>query len=163
MGICLARLCKRECNECTSGSCTPTAPGKIHQPSVFFLSQLPTNRKQSFVHRDNDDFGTELEHTPTIIISDQEDAWASPSMVETKHNEQPQMSEKSAQVNVFDYEVTDFDDEKNPNQEMQERGSASLRGNGGVYNTAAPEEPDADSQWNHMDEEDTNAHIEHAK
>lgn len=115
------------------------------------------------MQRDNDAFGDEFEHTPTIIISDQENSWPSPSLVETKHKEQLQMSEKGAQVNVFDYEVSGFDEEKQPGQEMQERGNSSLLGNGTTNNTAAPGDASDDSQWNYVDEEDMNAHIENAK
>jgi hypothetical protein len=114
------------------------------------------------VHRDNDAFGTEFEHTPTIIISDQEDSWPSPSLMERRHKEQPQVPGNVGQVNVFDYEVAGFDDEEKPSQEMQERGSARLLGNG-TSNNATHGESSADSQWSHADEEDTDAHIEHAK
>jgi hypothetical protein len=71
------------------------------------------------------------------------------------------MAEKAAQVNVFDYEVSGFDDEKKPSQEMQERGSANLLGKS-TTNNEAHGDAIADSQWSRMDEEDTHAHIEHA-
>lgn len=115
------------------------------------------------MNRDNDAFAGEFENTPTIIFSDQEDSWAESNNAETKHKEQqPEMSEKATQVNVFDYEVSGFDDEPKPSQEMQEKGGTSLLGHRvAAPNSTAPTSSQAVSGWNNADDEDMSHHLEH--
>jgi hypothetical protein len=115
------------------------------------------------VNRDNDAFGGEFENTPTIIFSDQEDSWPESNNTEAQHKEQqPEMAEKATQVNVFDYEVSGFDDEPKPSQEMQEKGGASLLGHrGAATNSTAPTA--SQPQWNYADDEEAARHLEHAK
>ncbi|KAJ5322709.1 hypothetical protein N7452_010998 [Penicillium brevicompactum] len=111
---------------------------------------------QGFVNRDNDAFTAEFEHTPTIVINDQEDPWLPTAPPEYTQPETPQEPEKPAHVNVFDYEVANFDDEKKPGQEMQEK-------RGGVLVNGTSSTSNDDSQWTHVDRKDADAHIEHAK
>ncbi|KAJ5512530.1 hypothetical protein N7463_002082 [Penicillium fimorum] len=120
---------------------------------------------QGFVNRDNDAFGGEFENTPTIIFSDQEDSWAESNNVEILHKEQqPEMSEKATQVNVFDYEVSGFDDEPKPSQEMQEKSGASLLGHRAVAtNSTAPTVSQFGPVWNYADDEGTTHHLEHVQ
>ncbi|CAG8114891.1 unnamed protein product [Penicillium salamii] len=113
---------------------------------------------QGFVNRDNDAFSAEFEQTPTIVISDQEEQWPS-TWSETQQEEKSQEPEKRAPVNVFDYEVSDFEVETKPNQEMQQRGSSGLLSNGTSH---APDNLQDESQWMEVDTPGTNAHIEHA-
>ncbi|KAJ5926829.1 hypothetical protein N7516_008602 [Penicillium verrucosum] len=118
---------------------------------------------QGFVNRDNDAFADEFQNTPTIIFSDQEDSLTEPNNVETQHKEQqPEMSEKATQVNVFDYEVSGFDDEPKPSQEMQEKGRASLLSHRATAtNSTAPITAHEDSGWNNADDEGMTRHLEH--
>ncbi|KAJ5836633.1 hypothetical protein N7447_002659 [Penicillium robsamsonii] len=120
---------------------------------------------QGFVNRDNDAFGGEFENTPTMIFSDQEDSWAQSNNAETQHKEQqPEMSEKATQVNVFDYEVSGFDNEPKPSQEMQEKSGASLLGHhAAATNSTAPAVSQVDPEWNYSDDEDAIHHMEHVK
>ncbi|KAI2733648.1 hypothetical protein CBS147332_663 [Penicillium roqueforti] len=120
---------------------------------------------QGFVNRDNDAYGGEFENTPTIIFSDQEDPWAEPNNVETQPKEQqPEMSEKSTKVNVFDYEVSAFDDEPKPSQEMQEKDGASLLGHPATANNStASTASQVDLAWNSADDEEMANHLKHAK
>lgn len=115
------------------------------------------------MNRDNDAFADEFENTPTIIFSDQEDSWAEPTNAETQHKEQqPEMSEKATQVNVFDYEVSGFDDEPKPSQEMQEKGGASLLSHRATAtNSTAPITAQEVSGWNNANDEETTRHLEH--
>lgn len=127
------------------------------------ILDYPSNRKQGFVNRDNDAFGDEFENTPTIIFSDHEDSWGEPHSKETPVKEQqPDVSTKPSQVNVFDYEVSAFDDEQKPSQEMQERGGTSLLGATTTKSTA-PTTSQAGSSWNDAADEDMTNHIEHAE
>jgi hypothetical protein len=103
------------------------------------------------VNRDNEAFDAEFEQTPTIVLNDQEDPLESQIQTEARHQEEL-MSPKSAQVNVFDYEVSNFDDEKKPGQEMQERGGASLLGNGTSNEAAVAETSKVGSQGSHEGE-----------
>ncbi|CAI7617320.1 unnamed protein product [Penicillium discolor] len=118
---------------------------------------------QGFVNRDNDAFADEFQNTPTIIFSDQEDSWAEPNNAETQHKEQqPEMSEKATQVNVFDYEVSGFDDEPKPSQEMQEKGGTSLLSHRATAtNSTAPIAAKEVSEWNNANDEDMTRHLEH--
>ncbi|EKV12597.1 UBA-like [Penicillium digitatum] len=117
---------------------------------------------QGFVNTDNDAFASEFENTPTIIFSDQEDSWAESNNAETQHKEQqPEMSEKAAQVNVFDYEVSRFDDDPNPSQEMQEKGGASLLGHRAATSSMAPTASQAVPGGNNGDDADIAHHLEH--
>ncbi|KXG49926.1 uncharacterized protein PGRI_058940 [Penicillium griseofulvum] len=118
---------------------------------------------QGFVNRDNDAFGGEFENTPTIIFSDQEDSWPESNNTEAQHKaQQPEMAEKATQVNVFDYEVSGFDDEPKPSQEMQEKGGASLLGHrGAATNSTAPTA--SHPEWNYADDDEAARHLEHAK
>ncbi|CAG8899726.1 unnamed protein product [Penicillium egyptiacum] len=120
---------------------------------------------QGFVNRDNDAFGDEFGNTPTIIFSDQEDSWAESNNAKSQHKEQqPGMSEKSTKVNVFDYEVSGFDDEPKPSQEMQEKPGASLLGHRAITtNSTAPIDPQMDSGWNNADDEEMTHDLEPAK
>lgn len=62
-------------------------------------------------------------------------------------------------VNVFDYEVSSFEEEPIPRQEMQERGGVSLLGK-----TPTVEPPSyTGPKWEEMDENDHVNHIEYAK
>lgn len=117
------------------------------------------------MNRDNDAFADEFENTPTIIFSDQEDSWAEPNNAETQHKEQqPEMSEKATQVNVFDYEVSGFDDEPKPSQEMQEKGGPSLLSHRATAtNSTAPITAKEVTGWNNADDEDMTRHLEHVK
>ncbi|KAF3027300.1 hypothetical protein E8E15_004729 [Penicillium rubens] len=119
---------------------------------------------QGFVNRDNDAFGDEFGNTPTIIFSDQEDSGAEANNAETQHKgQQPDMSEKATKVNVFDYEVSGFDDEPKSSQEMQEKPGASLLGHhAAATHSTAPIGPQTDSGWNSADEEMAH-HLGHAK
>lgn len=110
------------------------------------------------MNRDNDAFSAEFEQTPTIVISDQEEQWPS-TWSETQQEEKSQEPEKRAPVNVFDYEVSDFEVETKPNQEMQQRGISGLLSNGTSH---APDNSQDESQWMEVDTPGTNAHIEHA-
>ncbi|KAJ6185829.1 hypothetical protein N7519_007130 [Penicillium mononematosum] len=119
---------------------------------------------QGFVNRDNDAFGDEFGNTPTIIFSDQEDPGAEANNAETQHKGQPEMSEMATKVNVFDYEVSGFDDEPKPSQEMQEKPGASLLGHrAAATHSTAPIGPQMDSGWNNADDEEMARHLEHAK
>lgn len=113
------------------------------------------------MNKDNNVFADEVEHASTIVPRDQEHSWPSTDEAETKHQEMPPPFSKNAQVNVFDYEVSNFDDEK-PGQEMQEIVGTRLLDNGTANKAAMNESSNVDSQWNPASE-DTSAHIEHAK
>jgi hypothetical protein len=117
------------------------------------------------VNRDNDAFGDEFGNTPTIIFSDQEDSGAEANNAETQHKgQQPDMSEKATKVNVFDYEVSGFDDEPKSSQEMQEKPGASLLGHhAAATHSTAPIGPQTDSGWNSADDEEMAHHLGHAK
>ncbi|KAJ5794896.1 hypothetical protein N7457_001495 [Penicillium paradoxum] len=118
---------------------------------------------QGFVNRDNDAFAGEFENTPTIVFSDQEDAWGESNSGEIQAKEQkPEMSTKASQVNVFDYEVSAFDDEQKPSQEMQERSGISLLG-ATATKSAVPTTSQAVSGWNNEVDEDMSNHLEHEK
>lgn len=113
------------------------------------------------MNKDNNVFADELEHTSTIVASDKEHSWPSTDEAETEHQEMPPPFSKNAQVNVFDYEVSNFDDEKQ-RQEMQEIGGTRFLDNGTANKAAMNESSNVNSQWNPASE-DTDAHIEHAK
>ena len=117
------------------------------------------------MNRDNDAFGDEFGNTPTIIFSDQEDSWAEANNADTQHKgRQPEMSENATNVNVFDYEVSGFDDEPKHSQEMQEKPGASLLGHrAAAAHSAAPIGPQMDAGWNNADDGEMARHLEHAK
>ncbi|KAJ5562668.1 hypothetical protein N7461_001429 [Penicillium sp. DV-2018c] len=83
---------------------------------------------QGFVNRDNDAFGDEFQNTPNIVLSDQDGSWLDSNGDGSREKEQKPERPKAADVNVFDYEVSDFDDEQMPDLEMEERGGVSLLG-----------------------------------
>lgn len=143
------------------------APSQLQVKRSLFhiVYEFPANGIQGFVSRDNEAFGGEFENTPTIIFSDQEDSWPELNNAETQHKEQqPEMIEKATQVNVFDYEVSGFDDEPKPSQEMQEKGGVSLLGHrAATTNSVAPAASQVDSRWNDADDEEMTRHLEHAK
>ncbi|OQD78806.1 hypothetical protein PENANT_c079G11071 [Penicillium antarcticum] len=117
---------------------------------------------QAFVNRDNDAFEAEFDQTATIINSDQEeDPWAVPSSTEAQHSEQPEMTEKRQQVNVFDYEVSGFDDEPGPRQEMQQRDGGSLLSKGTTKNSP-PNTLQIDPERKSAHDEEMTDHVEHA-
>jgi hypothetical protein len=118
------------------------------------------NREQGFVNRDNAAFEAEFDQTATIINSDQEESWA-PSSTETQHSEQPEMTEKRQQVNVFDYEVSGFDDEPEPRQEMQQRDGGSFLSKG-TANNSLPKTSQAESEEKSSHDEEMVDHAEHA-
>lgn len=137
------------------------APPQLQVGTCFVcsLGKIRLTEIQGFVNRDNEAFTSEFDQTPTIIINDQEDPWLPSAPPEAKQPAKPKQSENSAPVNVFDYEVSNFDDEKKPGQEMQEKGSNTLA-NGTSHASGIPND---DSQWTHVDRKDADAHIEHAE
>jgi hypothetical protein len=113
------------------------------------------------VNRDNDAFGDEFQNTPTIILSDQEGSWGDFNSGETREKEQEPERPKAADVNVFDYEVSRFDDEAKPSKEMEERGGASLL-SATAPSSETPLASEDASQGNGAVNEDTPNHLEHA-
>lgn len=67
-------------------------------------------------------------------------------------------------MNVFDYEVSGFDNERDAGQEMQEKTGSSLTGTGtgnAVSNPAVSRALDDDSEWNAGDgDEEMVDHVE---
>lgn len=118
------------------------------------------NREQGFVNRDNAAFEAEFDQTATIINSDQEESWAPTSSTETQQSEQPEMTEKRQQVNVFDYEVSGFDDEPGPRQEMQQRDGGSLLSKG-TANNSLPKTSQVESEGKSSHDEEMVDHAEH--
>ncbi|CAG8057201.1 unnamed protein product [Penicillium olsonii] len=130
----------------------------LRVPSWYW--QAPTDRIQGFVNRDNDALSAELEQTPAIVISDQEQPWSA-NWPDVEQQQKQQGPEKPAQVNVFDYEVSNFEGEPNPSQEMEQKGGAGLWASG----TSHPvEKPQDEIQLMDVDtpDDNDNAHVEHA-
>ncbi|KAJ6034899.1 uncharacterized protein N7446_009656 [Penicillium canescens] len=115
---------------------------------------------RGFVNRDNAAFEAEFDQTATIINSDQEESWAPTSSTETQQSEQPEMTEKRQQVNVFDYEVSGFDDEPGPRQEMQQRDGGSLLSKG-TANNSPPKTLQVESEGKSSHDEEMVDHAEH--
>lgn len=75
----------------------------------------------------------------------------------------PQDSSRRNQlVNVFDYEVTDFNDENEPKQEMQEKARSNLLGAGSAAANTQPNASAGDSVWKGEEQDETMMdHVEH--
>ncbi|KAJ5146059.1 uncharacterized protein N7515_000623 [Penicillium bovifimosum] len=116
---------------------------------------------QGFVNRDNDAFGDEFQNTPTIILSDQEGPSGDSNGGECREKQQKPERPKAADVNVFDYEVSGFDDEQKPSKEMEEKGSASLLG-ATAFNSEVPPPLEDVSQGNGAVNEDMPDYPKHA-
>lgn len=113
---------------------------------------------QGFVNQDNEAFMAELAQR----------AHNNDSNEPFEHEPvQEQPARKGQQVNVFDYEVAEFDNERSVGQEMQEKTGSSLLGasNGNATNTPAVSRAlDDDSEWNAGDEdEQMTDHVESVK
>lgn len=113
------------------------------------------------MNKDNDAFVGELEeHTNKSNPSDS-------SQQSNKDAGAQQPSRKGQQVNVFDYEVSEFDNERSGGQEMQEKTESSLLGT--ITGNAASKSGvsralDDDSEWNAgSGDERMMDHVESAK
>lgn len=108
--------------------------------------------------KDNEAFIAELEQHATKD---------NPSDSSTKDAGQQHPSRKGQHVNVFDYEVSEFDNERSAGQEMQEKTDSSLLGTIGGNAASHPEVSrawDDDSEWNVGDgDEQMTDHVESAK
>lgn len=103
---------------------------------------------QGFVNQDNEAFMAELEQHGHKNDSNE------PSEQEPVRG---QPTRKGQQVNVFDYEVAEFDNERSVGQEMQEKTGSSLLSAGNdnaASNPAVSRALDDDSEWNAGDEDE---------
>lgn len=109
------------------------------------------------MNKDNEAFIAELEQQAT-----QDNATDS-----SKKDAGRQPSRKGQQVNVFDYEVSEFDNERSAGQEMQEKTESSLLGTitgNSASNPGVSRALDDDSEWNTGDgDEQMTDHVENAK
>lgn len=119
------------------------------------------NAVQAFVNKDNEAFMAELEQsTNKNNLND--------SSGQPKKDTAPQQpTRKGQQVNVFDYEVAEFDNESSAGQEMQEKTGSGLLGassGNAANNPAVSSALDDDSEWTPGDgDEQMTDHVESAK
>ncbi|KAJ5672602.1 hypothetical protein N7507_001729 [Penicillium longicatenatum] len=106
---------------------------------------------QAFVNKDNNAFADEC--SQTITSADKKNG--------EQQTQAPSTSQQDQTVNVFDYEVRDFDGEKRAGQEMKEKsGSSPLAGSG---NATEPISHVLDNElWRAESDEDMADHVEHA-
>ncbi|KAJ5913304.1 hypothetical protein N7504_002187 [Penicillium tannophilum] len=107
---------------------------------------------QAFVNKDNKVFAVECsQSTANADDKTREEQTLAPST-----------SQQDPTVNVFDYEVRDFDSEKRAGQEMQEKvGSSPLAGQGKAAQSMS-HALDDDDLWRAESDEDMADHVEHA-
>lgn len=123
------------------------------------------------MRKDNEAFATECEENTAqsqdAQMTDSSDKNNSTSVQYASSQEQ----ERDQNVNVFDYEVSDFDSERGSGREMQEKPRTSLLGNGNNQATnqnsnqaKISQALDDDTEWNPVNEDEEMAdHVETAK
>ncbi|KAJ5689474.1 hypothetical protein N7462_003866 [Penicillium macrosclerotiorum] len=120
------------------------------------LELAPTSL-QAFVTKDNEAFAAECEQsTANAAAENPQDS--SPKASQPRQS----TTHQGQQVNVFDYQVSDFDNDTDSEQEMKERKGSKL-----VPGTAVNQAPmsralDDDSEWHAGDDTEMIDHVEHA-
>ncbi|CAI7571444.1 unnamed protein product [Penicillium manginii] len=124
---------------------------------------------QGFVRKDNEAFATECEENATNAQDAQvtDSSGKNNSMSVQYDSSQEREKEQDQPINVFDYEVSDFDSERGSGKEkeMQEKPRASLIGNSANASNQAKvsQALDDNSEWNVDEDEEMVDHVETAK
>ncbi|KAJ5176690.1 uncharacterized protein N7482_002567 [Penicillium canariense] len=126
------------------------------------VDPAPTQlQDQGFVNKDNEAFAAECEQSAAH-------AGEGNGQVSVQQNnankQQPALPRPAQQVNVFDYQVSDFDNDSACEQEMQERKGTTLLGTSNAANGAAISNAlDDDTEWNTMEDTEMADHVEHSR
>jgi hypothetical protein len=121
------------------------------------------------VRKDNEAFATECEENATNAQDAQvtDSSGKNNSMSVQYDSSQEREKEQDQPINVFDYEVSDFDSERGSGKEkeMQEKPRASLIGNSANASNQAKvsQALDDNSEWNVDEDEEMVDHVETAK
>lgn len=105
---------------------------------------------QEFVNTDNQAFDTEFQNGATEIVDGD---WAPDSTADPNAPDDSMQTNEHSQtsVNVFDYQVSGFDREMGPGQEMQERGGRPLLSRSNTTGLAQPSQT-PESGWDEISE-----------
>ncbi|KAJ5099476.1 hypothetical protein N7532_006477 [Penicillium argentinense] len=122
---------------------------------------------QGFVRKDNAEFTTECEQsTANAGDTHMSDSSGKDNSMSTQYPSS-QERDRDRNVNVFDYEVSDFDSERGSGKEMQEKSQTSLLSaskNKASREATVSRALDDDSVWNSGDEDQEMVdHVEDAK
>ncbi|KAF7717806.1 Uncharacterized protein PECH_008445 [Penicillium ucsense] len=131
------------------------------------IDPAPTQLR-SFVDKDNEVFAHECEQSITDCSTATDQHSIQPSNLEKQQQQQqmkppPPPPRPAQQVNVFDYQVSNFGNDSDYEQEMQEKGGSKFLGSmaeskAGDFSRAL----DDDTEWHVEKEPEMSEHIEHA-
>lgn len=108
------------------------------------------------MRKDNEQFTTECEENTTNAQDAQMTDSSGNNNSTSVQYSSSQERERGQNVNVFDYEVSDFDSERGSGKEMQEKPRTSLLGANTSQSNSQPAVSralDDDNEWNAVDED----------